>query len=494
MKYCPNCQENRPAADDYCSECFTELLPRPVPDAAPESIPPPIPPVEPAAAAAGAGSLAAAPPASPAVEAPSEPPLRGSSEPALRADDRLDDTGGATPLDPPRLISYLDEPDESDDRYGSDAPATGAEPEAEIAYDEVAREVAAHVRNGYDLFGFAGHVNSGKTHCLKALSYLLEEHGFDVTKFRQEFRDVPVPENTQARIFDAVFSGGRWKWVFVDAGGELYQMIQENDWHSAEPNRTKLTHWLHNCKGLFLFLHLDRGHFNKWLADTDYHQVSSASLGEAERLERSVETARDKQKELEFFGHFLLFLRALKHEEGDVLKVIAQCRNGNSLEESLRGYAAKAPLLDIPVMFFFSQADAFYPGFEISAGVHLEPRSLPMPATLFAARYLPGLFGGLLDHARRFKFDFLQSYEEYETGAVDDRGKPFIRTAWHTPDDQVPLSAGLMSGLELALRHQPTGRPWWQGAGLDTRRSLRLHKILHPRLWRGIKVDLGRRR
>ncbi len=473
-KYCPNCREDRPAADDYCAECFTELVPRP--GAAPAG-----------AAATGSGA---------------EPPA-AAAEPVLEPDESPGDAGRATRLEPPRLISYLDPPEASPASAGSEpAPGAGrtaaddgaADPEAEIAYDEVAREVATHVRNGYDLFGLAGHVNSGKTHCLKALSYLLEEHGFDVTKFRQEFRDVPVPENTQARIFDAVFSGGRWKWVFVDAGGELYQMIQENDWHSAEPNRTKLTHWLHNCRGLFLFLHLDRGHFNKWLADTDYHQVTSASAADAERLKSSVETARDKQKELEFFGHFLLFLRALKHEDGDVLKVIAQCRRGGSLEESLRTYAAEAPLLDIPVMFFFSQADAFYPGFEIAAGVHLEPRSLPMSATLFAARYLPGLFAGLLDHARWFKLDFLQSYEEYETGEVDERGKPFVRTAWHTPDDQVPLSAGLMSGLEFVLRHQAAGRPWWQGPGLDTRRALRLHRALHPRLWQGIKVDLGRRR
>ncbi len=117
-----------------------------------------------------------------------------------------------------------------------------------------------------------------------------------------------------------------------------------------------------------------------------------------------------------------------------------------------------------------------------------------MPATLFAARYLPGLFAGLLDHARWFKFDFLQSYEEYETGEVDDLGEPFVRTAWHTPDDQVPLSAGLMSGLEFVLRHQGDGRRWWRSPGIDTRSALRLHKLLHPRLWRGIKIDFGRRR
>lgn len=355
--------------------------------------------------------------------------------------------------------------------------------EADRVQNEVARKIAAQIRAGYTLFGFAGRSNSGKTACLKALSYLLKDNAESV-KFMEEFGDVPVPPKTG--FLNVGFSSVRQKWVFLDAvGGELFQIIQEGGADFTNLNVPKVTAWFHSCRGLFFFLHLDPGDFSKILVDADIHAMR------AEQLKSLVNRERGKQMEQKFFGRLLLFLRALKHEDGNFLKVMAQCHERAALEESLRRYAAEAPLLDIPVMFFFSKADAVDPDFEISEGFRLEPRSLQMPATLFAARYLPELFTGLLEHARWFKFDFLQSFEQYETRKSDYTGEPSVAAAWHTPDDQVSLSVGLMSGLEFVLRHQNQQTAWWSRVGIDTRRALLLHRMLNPTLWKGIKINLG---
>jgi energy-coupling factor transporter ATP-binding protein EcfA2 len=367
-------------------------------------------------------------------------------------------------------------------------------PKAREAYQQIVQRVREHLENGSDLFGFVGQAASGKTHALKALDRLLRDHGVGSPEAQFHLDEAHAPRASEGRIFDYVYTGEQANWVIMDAGGELYAAIQDNDWSTLEADQAQLTHFLHHCKGLFFFLHLTPAHFDPRLMSQDPSLEDDA----IEQARASARQARRAQRELMFFRNFLLFLRALKAENGNVTKVVDKCRWQQSLEKGLRGYEQSSPRLDLPVMVFFTKADSYGPGFEIADGIQFDPRNIPMGPMVFTARYLPLLFQGLLQHVRRFKFDFLQSYVEYPMvqGAqpvLDEAGKPLTRIHW-VADPTTPLSVGLLSGLEFVLRHQSPGKRtwnWWNGPGIDTRSALLLHRQFHPKLWQGVKADLG---
>jgi hypothetical protein len=52
-----------------------------------------------------------------------------------------------------------------------------------------------------------------------------------------------------------------------------------------------------------------------------------------------------------------------------------------------------------------------------------------------------------------------------------------------------PLSVGLVPALEFLLRRGNTGGGLGRFA-VDTRTALRLHRLLHPRLWDGVEAEL----
>jgi hypothetical protein len=362
-------------------------------------------------------------------------------------------------------------------------------------YDTLVAQVEEKVRDGFELFGLVGGSAAGKTHSLKALTYLLEAHAIESQRAKTDFRRAAVPGQTEAEVFHFDYTGpADERWTFVDAGGELYQRLRENDWRRFEQS-VRLTRWLDRCHGIFCFLHLRPGHFGGYVLDVDPTLVGDE--GERQALRRRQQEERDAREELEFFKHLFLFLRALRAEEGRVEAVVERCRNAASLEEALGDYLRGAPLLDVPVMFFFTQADRYdREDFAIAPGTYLRPRDLeadgrPLSTAAFTARFLPGLFGAVNSQVRRFKFDFLQSYEEAETEKRDADGRPLPVTYWSAPDDRKALlSAGLLAGLELVLRNQPRARPAWLPPPLDTRRALLLHRLLHPGQWRGVRRNL----
>lgn len=419
--------------------------------------PPAVPPVPPRAPAA-------APPPPP--ESPPEPPPPPAPEPPAP------EPSPPEPPPPEPEIDFLDR---------AAAASRRREEEAEVRrdYAGVVTDVERHVAQGYDLLGLVGYSGSGKTHFLRALALLLKRQGFEVADWDKLRRSL-VPGFTEASVFDYPATGPRGeKWVFVDAGGELYARLHTNDWQLAGSSAA-LLHSLHHCRGLFLLVHPQQGHFrlsaagsHRWMDDEQ--RASDAEIQQA-------------QEELEFFDGFLLFLRALIQEKGDVEKLAYLCAEAPSLDKALRRYREDAPRLDLPVMVLFTQADSLATAsWEIAPGVTLAPRRDDMEVLATVARHLPDLLATLLAHTRRFKFDFVQSYEERSVPAEPGVSLP----RWE--HDGELLSCGALPALELLARTLPAeGRVGrllqrWE---LDTRQALKLDRLLHPRRWRGVEVQL----
>ena len=346
-------------------------------------------------------------------------------------------------------------------------------------FDRIVREVEGHISSGYDLIGLVGFPSSGKTHFLRALSLLLKTQHFEVADWR-ELRKSRVPGFTAAEAFYYPASRKDEKWVFVDAGGELYARLSINDWQLAE-NSAGLLHSLHHCRALFLLLHLQPGHFR--IGSAGEHRW----MDEQEReRDAAIQAA---QEELEFFDSFLLFLRAVIAESGRVKPLVERCAD-QGLDKALRRYRDQAPRLDIPVQVLFTQADKFADSnFEVAEAVPLSPRNSTVGVTPFVARHLPTLLGTMLEHARQFRFDFVQSYEEKRF--LDADGIMQSIPQWSV--DEELLSCGALPALEFLIRNLPAKgflERQLQRRELDTRNVLRLDRWLRRRLWRGVETPL----
>lgn len=473
IAFCPICGETREIDEGRCTVCGETIELEPAPETPPARPPGGTGKRQSEAAKKAGGDATAAkavrpdPPASPAAE------IKPPSEPPPSYDEEGDDPATEPTVD-------LKPPDEPPPSYAT---------EQERKYREVVAAVEKRMQQGFDMYGLVGHPGCGKTHCLKALGYLLDNHGVASEKASREFHKAAVPQATEAAVFDYAYTGPNdLNLLFVDAGGELYQHLNEGVWDFVD-RHMMLTAWLHRCKGLFLLLHLHPGHFGERWLDVDPELQDERYAAEVSARRERAEEAR---KELQFFKHFLLFLRALKAENGDVPKVIEKCRTSKTgLQDALQEYASGPPL-DIPVMFFLTQADSYsHAGFEVSDGVHLDPRNLPMPATTFVARHLPSVYAAVASQATHFKFDFLQSYEEGTIRLKDSQGKERKPTFWQAPDDgETLLSVGLLAGFEFLVRHLPENRPRWSWSGLTARRAHILHRWLHRQSWAGVREGL----
>jgi hypothetical protein len=297
-------------------------------------------------------------------------------------------------------------------------------------------------------------------------------HGFDAPA-RARFRQERAPGPSERWPFYYAFDDGRRKWVFMDVGGELYEKLHSNDWEETEA-AAGLLHTVAHCRGLLLLLHLQPGHL--------VHGASgfAAGMSEAERqAERKAQTA---QEELEFFDQFLLFTRALRSERGD-LAALLQRAAAAPLGDTLRSYES-SPRLDLPVAVLFTQADRLHDGGDFGAGEDEYTNPLTVHGVApFVGRNLPTLLGSLLRHARRFRFDFAQSYVE-RPGPGD--GQPI----WAYRNE--PLSVGLLPAVEFLERNLPPrdGRPRPWDRRIETRAALKLDRLLHPRRWRDVEVEL----
>ncbi len=200
--------------------------------------------------------------------------------------------------------------------------------------------------------------------------------------------------------------------------------------------------------------------------------------------------AQQAQEELEFFDHVLLFLRALKQEKGSVRELIDRCAR-EDLDKALRPYRDQAQKLDLPVMVLFTQADTFGGSqVELATGSFLSPRTGTVNVAAFVARHVPGLFGSLVRHTRRFKFDFVQSYEEVLVpGHSNPDGTQAMLPKWQVDDEL--LSVGVLPALEFLYRNLATEsgrRRHVHRFELEARAALHLHRLIHRRDWQGVDV------
>src|SRR6266545_2497536 len=224
-------------------------------------------------------------------------------------------------------------------RAAAEAQTRASRVEDRRDYSGVVKAVQRHLANGYSLLGLVGYSGSGKTHFLRALSLQLRQQGFEVAAW-ETFRKARVPGRSEAVVFDFPCTGPRdEKWVFVDAGGELYARLQANDWKLPEESAA-LLHSLYHCRGLFLLVHLQPGHFRGGGVG------AYRGMSDDERVADS--DAQFAQEELEFFDNVLLFLRALKAEKGNVVELVRHCATEPDLDKALRSYRDQAPQLDIP--------------------------------------------------------------------------------------------------------------------------------------------------
>ncbi|MEM7586208.1 MAG: hypothetical protein AAF560_22645 [Acidobacteriota bacterium] len=355
-----------------------------------------------------------------------------------------------------------------------------SEEEVKRDFNRIVKEVEHHIRNRYDLIGLVGYSGSGKTHFLRALSLLLKQtQGFEVAEWGK-LRKSLVPGFTAMEAFYyPVSRGKRDKWVFVDAGGELYARLSINDWTLAQDS-AGLLHSLHHCKALFLLINLQEGHFQ--IGSAGKHRWMSE---DEKQRDEEIQTA---QAELEFFDSFLLFLRALISTGGEVEKLAEQCAE-KGLDKALRSYRDNAPKLDIPVQVLFTQADTYADSaFEISEAIPLSPQRTTVGVAPFVARHLPSLLTTMLEHSRKFRFDFVQSYIEKQIPNEDDETIP----EW--TDDRGNLqSCGALPALEFLIRNLPSQRfpdRLLQRLEIDTRTALKLDRLLSRRDWRDFEVSL----
>jgi len=342
-------------------------------------------------------------------------------------------------------------------------------------YWKIVQDIRGYVERGYELIGLVGYAHTGKTHSLKALDELI---GFE-PEVSERLRRERSPAQTQLSTFPHPYSGPWGKYVFVDAGGDLYGLLRDNDW-TLKQESVGLFHALLHCGGVLMLLNLNEGHFN--LGDRGF----SAGMSEAAR-EREGQM-QDAQREVDFFRLFLLFLRALRFE-GDAERLAARCAGAASAEEALTGYTKQARRLDVPVTVLFTQADRRVDGqLAVAPGRYLSPGRGTVGTAAFVARHLPRLYDAVAAHARRFKFDFAQSYVEVPEVGADGGVHEVPR--WKSADGDEPLSVGLLPGVELVLRHHPpagaVGR-FLRRFEMETRTALRLHRRLHPKLWQGVE-------
>jgi hypothetical protein len=330
-------------------------------------------------------------------------------------------------------------------------------------------------RMGYNLVGLVGYANAGKTHALKALTHLLAE--FDADD-RERLRRQLSPEPTALDVFLLRYHGrGEEKLgatAFLDAGGDLYARLRKNEWDLA-PESTALLHALARAHGLVFMIDLQPGHFRR------AGQRSEMTAAEQARVQGSLAA----QEELEMVDLALLFLRAVRHHGGEVEPVVALCRRSPTVGKALEEYRVSAPRLDVPLAVLFSKADALMEQpLRVGPGETLALPARPVGVAPFVHRHLRFLHSSLAQHAERFRFDFAQSYVEAEV-------RPIGRAPQREPQweiDGEPASVGLLSAFEYLLRNRPredrAGR-LLRRLEIDTVTALRLHRLLHPKLWRG---------
>ena len=331
-------------------------------------------------------------------------------------------------------------------------PPAPQEP-AQLARDHAAAVLARteeYLEKNYDLIGFVGYSTAGKTHALKALVYLLT--GIDQDDRRRlhgELSPGPTARNTHLVPDDAQGAPGLRPRIYLDAGGELFQWLQDGPWlrdgDEGDPNLNAdcevfygLLHALCRAKGLIFTIDLTEEHFRREVQALDADGQPTANRPSKVLEERSL---------LELV---LLFRRAVAHHEGDVKEVIAQCRAHRSVSKALRQYRVSRKL-DIPVAVLFTKADRWVDSGRSSVPGEVLAPHLMVGVAPFVRRRLPLLFEVVQQHARRFRFDFMQSCVQVHLPR--SAGDPEAEPLWEWEED--PLSVGVLPTIEFLVRNMP---------------------------------------
>lgn len=404
----------------------------------------------------------APPPPPPPAAGPRPRPGPGSSL-ELRPRPSPEPRPEATVRSAPRSASS-EEPDRSEDPLLVGSVLDGS-------YGDVVRKVERLVADGYDLLGVVGVTEAGKTHALRALTYLLDGFSAEARNILlEQLAPAPTGLSIHALPYEGSGPEDRDRAVFVDAGGELFVRLQENDWSVSAAN-TALLHALAEAKGLFCMVDLHPGHFDD---PGTWQGMGRSAAAKADK-------AREAQAEQQLVDLTLLFLRAIRHH-GDVRPVIREAAEAPSTEEALQRYRTLAPRLDIPVTVLFTKADQWVGNdYPLSHGERLAPHTTLLGVTPFVHRRLPYLYNAVAGQCRRFRFDFVQSYVEAERTR---HGETRVQPEWKWNDH--PLSVGLLPAVEFVLRNRPPeGRlpQLLRRFEIDTGTAHRLHRWRHPQLW-----------
>ena len=346
---------------------------------------------------------------------------------------------------------------------------------------------------GSEVFGFVGIRRSGKTHFLKALTLPPRPpRRRRASARRVEFRRADVPGQTAADVFHYDYTGPdrRAAGPSSTPAASSTSGCATTTGELQRGRASSSPRWLRRCRGPVLLPPSPPRPLRRPPCSTSIRRWAAIDGRAPHARGAASSKERDAREELEFFKHFLLFLRALRAADR---AATARRRSVRALPPRPRTAwrrrcattSATAPLLDVPVMFFFTQADAY----EREDFAHRARPSTSSRASstarlaAFTARYLPCLFGAVASQVERFKFDFLQSYEEHDRdrAAHGASRSPHLLARAGRPQGCSPPASPRPSTSCCATARATAGDPARAGCRSSTPAgALRLHRLLHP--------------
>jgi hypothetical protein len=328
-------------------------------------------------------------------------------------------------------------------------------------------ELLEHRRRGLGrIIGIAGLPRHGKTKFADRLrERAAERPGADLRYDKTE--------RGQVNLY--YIPGRREHHVLVDVAGEDFQAL--GDYTRELPGLVRTFLWpvLQRLDGLLLMaaLPIVWSAWNHPAEDgrRDPGEADAEEMAQAER--RMIDAHRMLVKYAMVARDLRMLRKALPHLGLD--DVVAPSRN--QVDDAFRSAAA----LRIPVFVAFSKADLYAPAGArrglYSPDVPGQTGTTPPPLhpektdpLVLGWLHFPDLFEFLMEHARFFRFDFVQALED-RSPAPD----PNIATR---ADSTIETLVGAESILEFLTAHP------WTFPGISTATAVRIDRRLRPGRWR----------
>lgn len=350
--------------------------------------------------------------------------------------------------------------DVTDPRHGSDA----------------VRELLEHRRRGLGkIVGIAGLPRHGKT---KLADRLRERYA------ERPGADLRYDKTERGEVNLYYIPGRREHHVLVDVAGEDFQALGDYERELPALMRQFLWPVLQELDGLVLLMALPIV-WAGWNAPRSETRVEPS-----ERDEIAMRQARDRM----ISAHRMLLKYAMVARDLKRLRRVVPGLGLSATEVPTRNQVddavPSARRLRVPVALGFSKADLFAPGDGPGAGDGLRRVGLYTPDVpgrsgqpapplhplhtdplVLGHLHFPELFEFLLERVRYFHFDFVQALVDRS-----DEPDPQEATEAHTDAGRGTLLGG-EGLLEFVTQHP------WRLPGLDTRRALRLDRLLNPHRW-----------